>query len=545
MSKSEYGADRRSDPVPAPACPRFPWAWLLVFPRRRIVVDALVLTILAGICCFFRLSEGTLLGDEAAFACTTDRMRATGDWVVPFIADKPHLNATPLYNWLTLALVPWSDGTPLWYRFWSAAFGVGCVLMGYALGALLFRAEVGLLAGLFLAFNRNFLFCHGIRFGGMDAMLAFFVSAAAFCYAWLQTRPARAGRAWALLGLCIGAACLSKPPVFGGFFLTLIILHWLVTRRRGPLAVRVVGPLLAVAAGLLVAAPWYVLLWSRLGNPCLHVLFIYNSVDRALDPMLRDFLCCHRAVWDASSAFKLMEPGLACALGCWLTNQRRPQWGLLLFLAGGYLLALTAAGKAGNYIYYAFPLLAVLLAGLFLESGPRLVAWRRPGLARTTALAGLGLAVVLVGADCIRTLRVLAGPVWVHPPVGIYERLGAELAQRRCRFVLFDFPFPDGTTASGRSSGNFEDLYYPAHMPLADRARDVKELSSLLEDGRPAVVLFPPLTVPQPRLADLRPEVRVAENRWPFYTYPVLAFHGAAAKIPPAELVRLARGSQP
>src|SRR5207253_6724210 len=77
MSMSEYDAALRSDPMAAPACLRCPWAWLLVFPGRRIVIDALVLTILAGICCFFRLSEGTLLGDEAAFACTTDRMRAT------------------------------------------------------------------------------------------------------------------------------------------------------------------------------------------------------------------------------------------------------------------------------------------------------------------------------------------------------------------------------------------------------------------------------------------------------------------------------------
>ena len=94
-------------------------------PGARTAIGALALTLVAGICCFLRLSEGTLFGDEAAFACTTDRMQSTGNWIVPFLADKPHLNATPLYNWLTLAVVPWSDGTPLSYRFWSAAFGVG------------------------------------------------------------------------------------------------------------------------------------------------------------------------------------------------------------------------------------------------------------------------------------------------------------------------------------------------------------------------------------------------------------------------------------
>ena len=48
-------------------------------PRGRIVAYALALTIIAGICCFYRLSEGTLFGDEAAFADTTDHMRDTGD----------------------------------------------------------------------------------------------------------------------------------------------------------------------------------------------------------------------------------------------------------------------------------------------------------------------------------------------------------------------------------------------------------------------------------------------------------------------------------
>ncbi len=513
--------------------------------RLRIVTYAILLTVLAGFCCFYRLSDGTLLGDEAAFACTTNRMSATGNWIVPFITDKPHLNATPLYNWLTLAISPCFDETPLLYRFWSAVFGVGCVLMGFALGTLFFRAEVGLLAGLLLAFNRDFLFCHGIRFGAMDAMLAFFVSSAIFCYAWLQTRSPRAWPCWGFLGLGIGLACLSKPPVFGGFFFFLLAIHWVATRRGEALAVRVRGPLLAISVTLLIAAPWYILLWSRLGTPALHVLFVHNSVERAIDPSSRNPLCCHDAICHASNAFKLTLPALACALGCWLTNYRRAQWGLLLFLAGGYLLALSTAGKALNYIFYVFPILAVLLAGLFLESGPRLAAWFRPGLARVVTLAGIGLAVVLVGADGLKILRVLVGPAWVHPPMGIYEEIEPDVAQGRYRFILFDFPSPDGATASGASSGNFEDLYYPEKMPLADRARNIQELTSLLEDGKPAIVLLPPLTVPQPQLTGLNPESRVAENPWPFYNYPVLTFHGASSRIPQSEWVRLSRGNQP
>jgi hypothetical protein len=155
----------------------------------------------------------------------------------------------------------------------------------------------------------------------------------------------------------------------------------------------------------------------------------------------------------------------------------------------------------------------------------------------------VGLAVALVGADSVKTLRALARPAWVHPPVGIYERLAPEVAQRRCRLVLVDFPSPNGTTPSGRRWGNFEDLYYSSRMPLADRALDLKELKGMLQDGKPTIVLLLPGARPQ--FAGLRPEVRVEENRWPFYTYPILSFHGGAAVVPPAELARLAGGSQP
>jgi 4-amino-4-deoxy-L-arabinose transferase-like glycosyltransferase len=491
--------------------------------------------ILAVVCCFYHLSEGTLCGDEAAFACTTDRMRATGDWVVPFITDTPHMNATPLYNWLTLALAPWSDETPLRYRFWSATFGVGCVLSAFALGTFLFRAEVGLLAGLFLALNRDFLFCHGIRFGGMDAMLAFFITAATFCYAWIQTRPARAWTAWGLLGVCIGLAWLSKPPVFGCFFLAGISLHHLCARRGEPWPARVAGPLFAFTAGVVIAVPWYLLMWLRLGNPFLQELFVHNSVERALDPSLRDFFCCHRSFWHASYSFKLMELALACAVACWLVNHRRPQVGLLLFLTGGYLCALTAAGKSFQYVYYAFPSLSVVLACLLLDFGPRLAVWSWPQVGvRRASLIGAGFAAVLVGADAVRALRTLASPPWVHPPVGIYERLARELEQGRCHFVLFNF--------HSLKEFNVEDLYYCPRLPLADRVQDVAGLRSLLEDNKPTIVLLPPGAGPQPQLAALRPEVWVQENNRPLYTYPVFTFHGATTKVTVAELVRLARG---
>jgi 4-amino-4-deoxy-L-arabinose transferase-like glycosyltransferase len=506
--------------------------------RRAVVFSLLLLAVVASLCSFVRLSDGTLVGDEAAFAYTTDRMNETGDWVVPYFGDEPHLNATPLYNWLTLAIRPVFPEGPFAYRVWSALFGVGCVLLTFALGTLLFRPEVGLVAGLFLAFNRDFLFCHGVRFGGMDALLTFCITAAALCYAWLTVQPGRRWLTWSLVGLFIGLAWLSKPPVFGGFFLGAIGLHHLGT-CRAPWRTRLLGPLLALGVGLLVAAPWYVLLWSRLGTHSLHQLFVHNSVERALDTGTWDVLCCFNALWHASNGFKLVPLALAVGFGCWLAGVRRSQWGLVLFLGGSYLLALSSSGKCAQYTFYAFPILAVVLAGLFLESGPWLLG--RLWLGRqTVALASVALAAFLVGADGLKTLRTLTTPSWVHPPVGLYAQFASALEQGDCRFVLFDFD------RVSKGYPNAEDLYYRPRLPLAYRVDNLAELRLLLADSRPTIVVLPAELSPESRaqLAGLHPELWIEEGSYARYCYPVLAFHGASARLPIPELVRLARANQ-
>lgn len=510
---------------------------------RRPLIYFLFLAIVAGFCCFYRLSQGTLRGDEAAFAFSIDRMCATGDWVVPYLGNAPHLNAAPLYNWLTLALGPLLHQSPLWYRFWSAVFGIGCVLAGFALGTLLFRAEVGLLAGLFLAFNHGFLFEHEARCCCMDATLTFFVSAAVLSYAWLTLQPRRAWIGWPLVGVCIGLACLTKPPVFGCYFFFLILVHRVFDRLRKSNRTTIAGPLLAAMLGLLVAGPWYFLMWSRLGSFALHQLFIYNSVGRAFESggYLRNW---HDCVWHSSTTFKFIEVAMAAALVCWFARYRRSEWGILLVVAGGYALTLTLIGKAVQYSYYSFPELAVLLAALFLESGPYLVSRFQPKLRDKAIWIGAAIAVVFLAIDCRTSLRAMRRPGWIHPPVGIYRRIVPEIEQGRCRFVLFDFPVSDGVNVSGAEAANFEDLYYVSHMPLADRVRDSSELKRLILGGMPAIVVLPPLTKRQPELGPLQPDLRIEDNPHRYYTYPVLMFNGASANIPVAEIIQLARGNQ-
>lgn len=508
-------------------------------PRTwRTIPYAIVLVALATFCCLHRISEGTLFGDEATFASTTDRMRETGDWVVPYVAGSPHLNATPLYNWLNLAILPEAGGTPWNYRFWSAMFGVGCVLLAFVLGTRLFSPEVGLLAGLFLVFNRDFLFNHGVRFGGMDAMLAFFLTGAVLCHARIREGNGRVWPFWSLLGLCIGLAWLSKPPAFGICFFGLIVLHHVWHRRSAGVATWVGGPFLALAVGIAVAAPWYVMLCHRLGFGCLHSLFIYNSVGRALDSTGHNFFSCVDAINHASGNFKLVCPALVMAVACWVVGYRRMAWELLLVIAGGFLLALTVARKGDNYVYYAFPMLAVLVAAALMDAAPRMLSRWVPH--RTAVAIGATVALAIIAYDANKVLHRVFGPAWIHPPIGLHERLAPEIERGQCHLVLVDFPLG---SESLMCSGGVEDLYYSNKMPLAERVGSPEELRRLVATGKPIVAILPVYrAVPLP--VDLVP-IWTGKNPAPVYAYPVFVFNGIPGDLTPAELTRLASANMP
>jgi 4-amino-4-deoxy-L-arabinose transferase-like glycosyltransferase len=506
----------------------------------RLAAYAALLIVVSTIWSYYRLSAGTLIGDENSFACTTERMRATGDWVVPRITEEPHLNATPLYNWLTWAVAPWFDESPLWHRFWTALFGVGCVLATFGLGAALYGAEVGLLAGLLLIFNRDFLFMHGIRACGMESLLTFFVTAGILFFVRIRARLATSWADWAGLGLCFGLACISKPPVFGVLFFGTLVLFHLATRHES-FASRLSGPSFAAAVTVAVAMPWYVALWLQLGNPALHELFVFNSVQRALDPTARIPFWWHDAILHSSNAFKLFDLALFGALLCCFCNHRRSNTSLLLTPMVIFLAAMTVAGKPAQYAYYVFPLIAILLAAFFLDFGPDLARRFLPVASARYALLGCAsIGLLLASADGLKTLRTFGEPEWIHPPFGAYKHFD----DKKVRIVLFDFPDQVGAFSARKDGFHAEDFYYTPRMPKALRVNDVPTLKSLLADKQPTALFLPPLAARQPDLAGLVPDVRVQETLKYYSTYPILGFHGAIAESELERVRFIARGGQ-
>ncbi len=86
--------------------------------------------------------------DEPLYASCAREMLQRGDWVVPTFNGEIFPEKPPLMFWLMMGSFQLFGVTEFAARVWSAVLGVGTALLTYHLGRLLFRAEVGLWAGL-------------------------------------------------------------------------------------------------------------------------------------------------------------------------------------------------------------------------------------------------------------------------------------------------------------------------------------------------------------------------------------------------------------
>lgn len=515
--------------------------------RARTAFYALVLVAVGSPLCFARIDRGMLLGDESAFATTTDIMLETGDWVVPTIDGiHPHLNATPLYNWLCCLTAGLTDDTPLRYRLWSAIFGVGCALAVLLLGTELFRPEVGFLAGLLLITNQHFLFHHGPREGVMEPGLMLFHTLMIFSYARANRPGTRTYYWWVMVGINLGGAVMMKPPVIGGFFFTLICVHHLFARSDLSLRARLGRPILALAVGVLVASPWYALLYERLGPYGLKQLLFFNSVGRAStiqgvgERELPRWIYV-RFIWDSAKSARLFWPALGVGMLCVVFGWRRRGWSLLALLAGGFTLAIScAATKSPHYVYNAIPYLSVLTAALLLvgllhrpavaSENPRM-AWLWRGL----TIIGIALAAYFLQADGRRIYWWWQIPQWEYPPLQVEHVIESHAAEKRVHLILYRYPEPRGTLDQQQLQlwVGCSDRFYQTRLHHAEHVMEIGELNRLLAEGKPTVVFLPPTF----KLADLeqaglsiKPD-RALRLRTRFIYYPVLTFHGAEAEL--------------
>jgi 4-amino-4-deoxy-L-arabinose transferase-like glycosyltransferase len=381
---------------------------------RQSVSDYLLLLVVGGLLFFPNLGRHSLWDvDESHNAECAREMIEADDWCIPSFNYTLRTDKPVLLYWLIMFAYQWLGVSEFAARFFSAACGLGSLLVTYELGRALFDRRTGLLAGLVL--GSAIMFCVSAHAATPDALLIFF-TLCTFLLFWLGYRSQNAN--WLVwIGVSTGLAVLAKGPV--GILLPAsaigLFLIW-EGRLRVLLTPRLLLGLIVFAA---VALPWYILVgvetkwrfyWDQTTG---QGFFLKHHVGRFLHPLERHGgpIVYHPLVLLAGFAPWSAFFGLAV----WYATGRRtsespshpltpsPPHASYRFLwcwLGVWLVFFSLAGtKLPNYLLPAYPAVALLTARF-------LVRWRAGEIVMSSrwinvSLICLGMIGVMIAAGLI------------------------------------------------------------------------------------------------------------------------------------------------
>ena len=214
--------------------------------RNQIALLALIATLL-----FFVQLGGPRLWDEDEprnAACAVEMLQR-GDWVVPWFNGEIRTHKPVLLYWLMMSAYSVFGINEFSARFWSAALGVGTVLLTYIIGRRLFGHRAGLFAGLILC--STIMFPVAARAATPDSTLVFLITAALSVFVLCTPRfggqgkiargrlpkhpfPSSVVAIVAMYGL-MGLATLDKGPI--GFLLPTAIIGMYLLIARLPASI--------------------------------------------------------------------------------------------------------------------------------------------------------------------------------------------------------------------------------------------------------------------------------------------------------------------
>jgi 4-amino-4-deoxy-L-arabinose transferase-like glycosyltransferase len=335
--------------------------------------------------------------DEGRYAEIPREMVASGDWVTPRLDGIKYFEKPALGYWAT-ALAFEVFGQHAWtVRLWPALSGMLGLVLTFALGRRLYDQRAALLAVLVQA--SALLYVAMARIATLDMGLSLGLQVAMTALALLVQQPDQArSRSWhlpVLLGLGVALAVMSKGLV-GILIPGAVALLFMLIHRDWRLPLRA-QPWWTLAALLLLAAPWFVLVSAR--NPeFAHFFFIFQHFQRYLS----------RAEFDRYQPAWFFLPVLALGFLPWTTllpgalrralraarGGERATSLLLIWAAFVLLFFSMSQSKLAPYILPLFPALSLVTGRAIAElPAPRFAAHLR---AVAWFAGGVGAAVLLL-----------------------------------------------------------------------------------------------------------------------------------------------------
>jgi 4-amino-4-deoxy-L-arabinose transferase-like glycosyltransferase len=355
--------------------------------------------------------------DEAYYAEAAREMLVDGDWLTPHFNGNPRWDKPVLYYWLTAATFALAGSVEWAARFWSAASGVGLVILTWSVArGLTGRLDVSWLAGLIVAVN--FGYSSVARAALPDLPLTFTITLSV----WAALRagnplngPPRDARPWWILAGCAAAlGFLLKGPVALAVPAVVLIPVWWRERRLGIL--RSSGFLLALVTFFVIGLPWYVGMWLEHGSEWARSFFVGDNLERFATARFNE----PRPFWFYAPVVLggiLPWSAYVCAVLLRSLLQRArhwrpvsPQgWVLVCWTLMPLVFYTLSVGKQPRYVLPVLPPLAVATARLLTD---RVGETRRPSGAATDLAVATWVTALLLAT--LSALAVRARGLFIH-----------------------------------------------------------------------------------------------------------------------------------
>jgi 4-amino-4-deoxy-L-arabinose transferase-like glycosyltransferase len=376
---------------------------------------ALLLALVAALL-LLRLGAVPLLGpDEPRYARVAVEMRRSGDAVTPTLQGQPWLEKPPLYYWLAGTAFSLLGETEAAARLPSVAAGLLFVGVTALVGARLYGGAAGLHSG--FALGTSVLPFAYARAAAMDMLLAATVTAAIGLVG-LRLLGIAGRFAVPAAGVAMGLALLAKGPL-GVLLPALVAGAYVVATREWGLLRRLVSPV-GLLLLLLVAAPWYLLVYRAQGQAFVDIFLLNHNVQRFTSTIHHHPGPWHYYVGIALLGLfpwsGLLVPGFA---GLRPRGSRADLY-VLLWLALPFVFFSAAASKLPGYILPCLPPLALLIG----RAARDLTTVGAPGGRHAVALLTAALAIPVGVAPFV--LRRLGEPGWATTlPLAAWTLLSA------------------------------------------------------------------------------------------------------------------------
>jgi Dolichyl-phosphate-mannose-protein mannosyltransferase len=221
--------------------------------------DALLLLALAGLLLLVGLGSVALTDrDEGANAEAAREMLARGSWITPTLGELPRFAKPALVYWLMAVGYGVLGVGETAARLPSAVAAILLVLVQYAFARWAFGRDVAWRAALILLLSLEYVVIG--RMALTDATLALWTTVAGYTFLRGWWGPPPRGRRYALAWIAAGLAALTKGPV--GLLIPLGgVIGYLLVARGMRQAWREAWPLRGLGLFILVAVPWYGLMF--------------------------------------------------------------------------------------------------------------------------------------------------------------------------------------------------------------------------------------------------------------------------------------------